>query len=217
METTGNNLKTMEVVTPLPNDAAQTRQQPQVHHKLLVALLEFGILFGFWIILAGRLKFSDLVLGALAAGLVTWMSHGLVSTLFEVHARARPKAFLLNQIRHWITFLPWLFFRMVVANIHVAYLVLHPRMPIEPVMLQFRTGLRKRVGRVVVGNCITLTPGTITIALDSDTYVVHALDPSSATDLLKANLQNRVARIFGESPDAPPAPRWAFTFEELES
>lgn len=201
----------------MPNDAAQTRQQPQVRQKLLVALLEFGVLFGFWIILAGSLELSDLVLGAFASGLVTWMSHGLFSTLFEAHARARPGTFIFTQIWHWIIFLPWLFFRMAVANLHVAYLVLHPRMPIEPIMLQFRTGLRKRVGRVVVGNCITLTPGTITIGLDSDTYVVHALDPASATDLLEGNLQKRVARIFGESPDAPPTPRWAYTFEELES
>ena len=200
----------------MPNDAIQTRQQPQVRQQVLVALLEFSILFGFWIILAGKLKLSDLVLGALAAALVTWLSHGLVSSLFEAHARARPKAFVIYQIWHWLTFLPWLFFRMAVANVQVAYLVLHPRMPIEPVMLQFRTGLRKRVGRVVVGNCITLTPGTITIALDLDTYVVHTLVPSSAADLLEATLQNKVGRIFGEAPDPPPSPRWAFTFEELE-
>ena len=46
----------------------------------------------------------------------------------------------------------------------------------EPVLVTFHTTLKSPVLRVILANSITLTPGTITVSLEGDTFVVHALD-----------------------------------------
>jgi multicomponent Na+:H+ antiporter subunit E len=99
-------------------------------------------------------------------------------------------------------YLGWLVSRMVVASVQVAYFVLHPRMPLEPAVLRFRTRMRSPLGRVILANTITLVPGTLTMHVDDDEYVVHALVPSAAADLLTARSQNMIGRMFLEEPDA---------------
>lgn len=191
------------------NDAGQGRR------KLLMVLLESIVLLGFWFVLVGRLELSDLVLGGMAVAGVVWMSHGLVYPLFLAAGMTRSPAFILVRIWHGLAFMPWFLYRILIANLQVAYLVLHPRIPISPLFVQFPTGLRKHLAQVMIGNCITLTPGTITVELDAHTYTVHVLAPPSASDVLTASLQNRVARIFGEDVETPPAPRWASRLKEL--
>ena len=50
----------------------------------------------------------------------------------------------------------------------------------EPVIVKFRTSLKKEVTRVILANSITLTPGTITVSLEEDELTVHCLDKSLA-------------------------------------
>lgn len=47
-------------------------------------------------------------------------------------------------------------------------------------MVKFKTNLKTRPGRILLANSITLTPGTITVSLSDDEYVVHCLDKSLA-------------------------------------
>jgi multicomponent Na+:H+ antiporter subunit E len=57
------------------------------------------------------------------------------------------------------------------------------------------------VARVVLGNSITLTPGTLTVDIDGDEYLVHALTEGAARDLLQDRMQTRVAGLFIDTPD----------------
>ena len=50
----------------------------------------------------------------------------------------------------------------------------------EPVLVTFQTKIKSPFLRVLLANSITLTPGTITVSLEDDTYVVHALDKDFA-------------------------------------
>ena len=43
-----------------------------------------------------------------------------------------------------------------------------------------RPGLKTDTARVVLANSITLTPGTITVTLEGDEFVVHCLDKELA-------------------------------------
>jgi multicomponent Na+:H+ antiporter subunit E len=90
----------------------------------------------------------------------------------------------------------------------VAYIVLHPKLPIEPGLLRFRTRLRSQVGHVILANSITLTPGTITVDLSDGTYLVHALVPGAAASLLEAKMQSKLEAIFGEPEEPQPEIRW---------
>ncbi len=50
----------------------------------------------------------------------------------------------------------------------------------KPALVRFKTDLKTKQARVVLANSITLTPGTITVTLEEDEYVVHCLDKELA-------------------------------------
>jgi multicomponent Na+:H+ antiporter subunit E len=90
---------------------------------------------------------------------------------------------------------------IVKANIHVTYLVFHPRMMdlIDPRIIKFRSKkLKSDMALVTFANSITLTPGTITVdvSLDGD-FKVHAIDKASG-DPLPGEMEARIAKTFGE-------------------
>ncbi len=106
-----------------------------------------------------------------------------ISTLRWRHALTYPFVFLLNVIK---------------ANLQVAALVLDPKMPIEPVLLRFKSTYEKDAAKILLGNAITLTPGTVTLDIEGQDFYIHALSPSLASSLLDGSDHNRVAKIFGE-------------------
>ena len=63
------------------------------------------------------------------------------------------------------------------ANLVIAYLVLHPDLPIDPEVVEFEPTVTTPIGRLLLGLCITLTPGTVVIDTKRDTFVVHTLTP----------------------------------------
>ena len=50
----------------------------------------------------------------------------------------------------------------------------------EPVIVHVPVDLKSETARVVLANSITLTPGTITVALEDNDLLVHCLDKSLA-------------------------------------
>lgn len=56
----------------------------------------------------------------------------------------------------------------------------------QPCIVRFQPPLKSTLLRVMLANCITLTPGTITGLLDHSGYAVHCLDKSLAVDLEKS-------------------------------
>lgn len=64
------------------------------------------------------------------------------------------------------------------ANMAVIRLITSNSEVVEPVMVRVHTNLKSNFCRVLLANSITLTPGTITVSLDGDEYVVHCLDKS---------------------------------------
>lgn len=179
-------------------------------------VLQFITLFGTWLVLSGYHKVSFIILGAVSAGLVTFMTHDLVTFVFERDPKEEADPFLtLRRVGFFFRYLPWLLSRIVMANVQVAAIVLNPRLPISPAFLQFGTRLKRTMAQVIVANSITLTPGTITVNLKDGQYLVHVLVPSAAGDILSARMQNKVGAFFLEGKEPPPEPRWAHSLEEL--
>nr|NJM02217.1 Na+/H+ antiporter subunit E [Desulfobacula sp.] len=101
----------------------------------------------------------------------------------------------------FIGYLPWLLWQIVLANFHVLYVTLHPRMKdlIEPQIITFKTNLKSEMAIVTLANSITLTPGTITVTADSEgVFKVHAIDRASAEGC-PGDMLGKVAKIFGEN------------------
>ncbi len=184
--------------------------------RLISVVLQFAILFAFWLILSGRFEAKDISIGVLAAGLVTFLTNDFFYWALRYGGRVETKTWLvLLQLGRFVAYLPWLLSRIIMANIQVAYFVLHPKMPIDPVLLIFRTQMRKSIAQVTLANSITLTPGTITVNLENGEYIIHTLKPPLAGELVEAIMQNKVAAIYSEKKESPPATRWVYSLEEL--
>ncbi|HPA61444.1 MAG TPA: Na+/H+ antiporter subunit E [Clostridia bacterium] len=56
----------------------------------------------------------------------------------------------------------------------------------------FHTKLQTKAARVALADCITLTPGTITVHLHEDEYLVHCLDESLEGGLVNSEFEKRL-------------------------
>lgn len=173
---------------------------------MLTWLLQLVTLFAFWLLLSDQYSAVFLVMGLATAALVTASTHDLLMEAVggqSPHARNLP-------VRAWylVAYSGWIVWRILVASVQVAYFVAHPDMPLQPQVLRFRTTMRRPLAQVMLANSITLVPGTLTLNLDDGEYLVHALVPAAADDLVSARMQNMVARLFGEQQEEPPHVTW---------
>jgi multicomponent Na+:H+ antiporter subunit E len=98
--------------------------------------------------------------------------------------------------RSWV-YLPWLLLEIVKSNIDVAKIILSRDLPMRPHIIRTPTSQRTDVGRVIFANSITLTPGTITLAIRGDEIVVHALADEFAEGLETGEMDRRVCAMEG--------------------
>ncbi len=156
-------------------------------------VVTFFILFGLWCVFSGMFDAFHLALGVISCLIITLISGDLFFNSEKI-----TKSHIINGLR-FIKYLPWLIYQIIIANIHVAYLVLHPKMPIEPFVLEYKAKLKKDISKVVFANSIILTPGTITMDITKDNvFLVHCISRKVADDLLTGEMEKRVANVFGE-------------------
>lgn len=89
----------------------------------------------------------------------------------------------VSLMRRSVSFLYYtgvLIVEIIKSNLQVMHLTLTDREIVEPVIISYQTRLRSKLGRVILANSITLTPGTITISLEEDELVIHCLDKTMA-------------------------------------
>ncbi len=96
-----------------------------------------------------------------------------------------------------LTYIPWLIFAIVKANIDVALRILNPRLPISPRLIRVHAGQKSDLGRVIYANSITLTPGTVTCDIEGAEVTVHALTGDAADDIESGAMDRRVTRLMG--------------------
>ena len=161
--------------------------------KVVPFSLTFLICFATWIVLSGRFDFFHIGLGVIACGIVAFLSDTILIS-------RRGLALLPRQWLGFIAYVPWLLYQVFLANLHVMYLVFHPRMIelIDPRIMRFKSRLKKPMSLFIFANSITLTPGTITVyvSINGD-YTVHVIDEQSGT-ALPGEMEERVARLMGE-------------------
>lgn len=155
-------------------------------------IIVFVILFINWVIWSGLFDAFHLSLGAISCLLVTLMSSDLLFKRKTFKTGDLAEAFRL------VAYIPWLFYQIVLSNIHVAKIVLRPDMPIDPEVVIYKTRLKKDISITTYANSITLTPGTITADIINGDMYIHCLDKKVADDLMTGEMEDRVAHVFGE-------------------
>ncbi len=89
----------------------------------------------------------------------------------------------------------WLSKEIVKSSIDVARIVLHPRLPISPQVVDIKATAKRPAYQVILANSITLTPGTLSIDVHRGIIKVHALTKEGADDLMSGEMDRRVAAI----------------------
>ena len=133
--------------------------------------IRFVLLLGAWLVLTDARKPDEWIAGGVAALLASLLPLFPRSTLGDL--KLSPKA-LVGMIVYFAVFLK----ALVMSNLDVAWRVIHPRMPINPGIVAIRTKLKTPLGRLLLANSITLTPGTITVETKGDTFYIHWINVS---------------------------------------
>ena len=152
-------------------------------------LASIGILYIFWLLITTAARPLDLFIGLLVAGAAGWWTD-------RVLWRDEPEPL---PVRTWLRlpiYLAHLLKEIVVAAVYVADRVLDPKMGIAPTMQTHRTRFSSDTARVAFANSITLTPGTLTVDVDGDVFIIHCLHESFSDAISSGDLERRVAATF---------------------
>ena len=155
------------------------------------SIVTTSTLFAFWLALTASLRPLDLAVGlALSILLGLWAARSLWTDDAPVLS--------IRQARRFVLYVPRLLAAIVVAAVQVAEIVLDPHMPIEPTLIRHRTSFKRDVSRVAFANSITLTPGTLTVDVAEDTFVIHCIAEGLADDITSGELESAIKRVFEE-------------------
>lgn len=140
-----------------------------------------------WYVWSGYLKLHLLVFGVISSLLVMLLAN-------------RMGAFRDNS--DWLALLPrlpgfwlWLAREVVISNLQVARIILSPRPAMSPTLVTIRAVPPGNLGQAILGNCITLTPGSITLDVHEGALQVHCLTRANAAALVEGEMNRRVARL----------------------
>jgi multicomponent Na+:H+ antiporter subunit E len=156
----------------------------------LVHALSLGlILFASWLLMSGIFEPLILILGVFSCALVV-----VIAVRMDViDHEAVPVHLTFKVLLYW----PWLLWEIVKANIDVTKRVLGFA-DISPTMVRIKATQKTDLGIVIFANSITLTPGTISIDVDEEGYIlVHALSRDGTEGLEGGDMDRRVTELEG--------------------
>lgn len=149
--------------------------------------VSFLALFATWAALSGHWSPYFLVSGAACSAFTVWLMHRL--RIFGTGP------WPLDPGRLFFTFTPWLAWQVLKANLDVAWRVWKPGPSIQPQLVRVPCSLATEAGVALLANSITLTPGTVTVAVEEDALVVHCLSESSARGVLDRATHDRIGAL----------------------
>lgn len=165
--------------------------------RQLGALTQSVLLMALWLPLSGHYDLFHVALGVLSVAFILWVNRRIRA--LPVAPNQVPARFELHALRLLAYFL-WLPVQILISAVYVARIVLARDLAIQPQMVRFRSDQPNAFAQMILGNSITLTPGTLTVNLEDDEFLVHALTADTAKGLLDGTMQTKVARLFEDAP-----------------
>ena len=150
-------------------------------------LILFVLLIAAWVLWSGYLKPLLLGLGALSCVLTVWIVRRM--GYFD------DETFAFHYDWRLLGFWAWLGREVVISSVEVARVVLRRRIDVEPKVVNVDGSGLEPVDLALLGNSITLTPGTLTLDVNEGRLLVHALTPEGAAALQRGEMQRRVAAL----------------------
>ena len=131
------------------------------------------VLAGLWLGLSGH--YGPLLL-SLGGGSVVLSV--ILAYRFDILDReGSPYARLFQLMAYWV----WLMVEIFKANWVVIKACLRSTLDINPALVKVKTACESDLARTVFANSITLTPGTVSVEIEGDKILVHALYEEAAS------------------------------------
>lgn len=148
---------------------------------------------GFWFILSGFFDLTHTLMGIFSVALVLWVNYGL-----RKHNFFEDEEDVLHEIKIYKlpAYFIWLIWQIIVSGFQVARILISPKLPIDPHMIKFKVNFPNVHAKMILGNSITLTPGTLTVDIVDDEFTVHALSPVSFEGITSDAMPQKVLRLF---------------------
>lgn len=136
----------------------------------MIVLSLFVLLF--WFTLVGKITTELVIFGIVLTLLVFWGVKIMIPNNIKAY---------LPAVKLWklIKYIGLLIYEVIMANIDMIKIVLSPDISdLKPALGYFKADLNNEFSKMALANSITLTPGTITVYVNENHYMVHALDKS---------------------------------------
>ena len=154
-----------------------------MRHSLMLSLS----LAAFWLLNSGHNTVFMLSLGAISIAFVVYIAH----RMDVVDHEAQPLHLTLKLPGYYA----WLIKEIILANLLVVKHIWLGNKTISPTMVTIKASQKTDIGKVIYANSITLTPGTVTVNLEGDQFMVHALLRESIVELEAGEMDRRVTRL----------------------
>jgi multicomponent Na+:H+ antiporter subunit E len=149
----------------------------------------FALFYAFWILMSGHTEPFLLAAGAGSSAAVVWFAHRMDVADREGH----PVHLGWSALGYW----PWLVKEILKSAVDVSKRIVDPRLPVSPTVVRFRPRQKTVVGLVTHANSITLTPGTLSVEVGAEQFVVHGLTRAGAEGCIDSEMDRRVERFEG--------------------
>ncbi len=151
----------------------------------------FVVLFCFWLLLNGKVTLEIALVGlvvsaAVYAFMVAFMGYS-----------PRKEWQLVKRTGRIFRYGAYLIKEVFLSSVAVIRLIWSPKLETEPRLTTFHTKLKTDAGKTVLANSITLTPGTMTVDIHEDRFLIHCLDASFDVDHENFEMESRVAEVEG--------------------
>jgi multicomponent Na+:H+ antiporter subunit E len=164
--------------------------------SLFSLTMSFISLMIFWIVMSGFLEWFQITLGVISVAGVMYVNYRL-----KTHQFFDDDMNDLAELRfgYAIYYILWMVVQIFLAGFHVLTVIIRPKMPIKTTMIRFKVDLPSAHAKMILGNSITLTPGTLTIDIVGDEFTVHALDEKSYEGIVNDSMPRQVLKLFEKS------------------
>ena len=155
------------------------------------------VLFVLWLLLSGYPDKATLVgFGVASVAVTVWVS----ARAGVLDNEGVPTRVFPGILRYMV----WLTVEIGKANLLVAREAIRPQLRLSPKMIRVPAYQASDLGKTIFANSVTLTPGTVSVDVDVDSLVIHALSEEFADEAAIAHMGERVCAF-----DGPEGRAWA--------
>jgi len=143
-----------------------------------------------WTLLTGEFTQTNFFFGLLLAFSLLFLLRDVVGTTTYCKK--------VWQVVYFVLYFLW---ELLIANLHVAYEVITPKLYMHPAIVAVPLDLKKDLEITLLANLITLTPGTLSLEVSEDmrTLYVHGMyvdDVEEFRQSIKQGFEKRVRELF---------------------